>query len=286
VLRMSAVKSSFTLEDITDTEAFRKLGAALAANPDGELSRTLVGARVITGPDGIKRTELIRSTAADRITSAPTLFALDELRIQLVDMVLASPSVPARANQRAAVAPLIKAFFEGLGDKAEVVLSANIERAGTRLIMLVATEQRRFMSKPSFEEVVELKEFNPSRATDKTISYDRFGPFSKSVAYEGWQRSMFPVVWFDSEPERKVANMVDGDDMVTCWVRLHINDLPILWNSAGQQYNPDLIVIDADRTHWIVETKMDKEVDSDDVLGKREAARRWRTTSTPITRSM
>src|SRR5215469_4252220 len=30
VLRMSAVKSSFTLADITDTDVFRKLGAALA----------------------------------------------------------------------------------------------------------------------------------------------------------------------------------------------------------------------------------------------------------------
>ena len=275
VLRMSAVKSSFSLADITDTDAFRKLGAALAANPDGELSRTLVSARVVTGPDGIKRTELIRSTAADRIRSAPTLFALDELRTDLVEMVLASPSVPARANQRAAVAPLIEAFFEGLGDKAEEVLSANIERAGSRLILLVAAEQRRFMSKPSYEEVVELKEFNPSRATDKTISSDRFGPFSKSVAYEGWQRSMFPVVWFDSEPERRVANMVDEDDMVTCWVRLHIGDLPILWNSAGQQYNPDLIVIETDDTHWVVEVKMDKEVESEDVQGKREAAKRW-----------
>ncbi len=275
VLRMSSVKSSFSLADITDTDAFRKLGAALAANPDGELSRTLVSARVVTGPDGIKRTELIRSTAADRIRSAPTLFALDELRTELVDMVLASPSVPARASQRAAVAPLIDAFFDGLGDKAEEVLSANIERAGTRLIMLVTAEQRRFMSKPSYEEVVELKEFNPSRATDKTTSSDRFGPFSKSVAYEGWQRSMFPVVWFDSEPERRVANIVDGDDMVTCWVRLHIGDLPILWNSAGQQYNPDLIVIESDNTHWVVEVKMDKEVESEDVQGKREAAKRW-----------
>src|SRR5437899_12791533 len=111
---MSTVKSSFSLADITDTEAFRKLGAALAANPDGELSRTLVSARVVTGPDGIKRTELVRSTAADRIRSAPSLFALEDLRTQLVEMVLASPSVPARARQRAALDPLIAAFLDGL----------------------------------------------------------------------------------------------------------------------------------------------------------------------------
>jgi type III restriction enzyme len=275
LLRMSAVKSSFSLADITDTEPFRKLGAALATNPEDELSRTLVGARVVTGADGIKRTELIRSTAADRIRSIPTLFSLDDLRSQLFDIVLASPAVPARANQRAAAAPLIEAFFNGLGGKAEEVLSANLARAGARLIRLVADEQRRFMAKPTYEEVVELKGLNPTRATDKSVTPDKLGPFLKSIAYEGWKRSIYPVVWFDSEPERRVANMVDEDDSVSCWVRLHINDLPILWNSAGQEYNPDLIVIGTDGTHWLVEVKMDKELGASDVQGKREAARRW-----------
>ncbi|MHB8290658.1 MAG: hypothetical protein ACYDEY_15825 [Acidimicrobiales bacterium] len=59
------------------------------------------------------------------------------------------------------------------------------------------------------------------------------------------------------------------------WVRLHLNELPILWNSGGQQYNPDFIVIETDGTHWVVEVKMDKEMTSADVQGKREAATRW-----------
>ena len=83
------------------------------------------------------------------------------------------------------------------------------------------------------------------------------------------------MAWFDSEPERRVANMVDDDANVNCRVRLHINDLPILWNSAGQEYNPDLVVIDNDGTHWIVEVKMEKEVTSEQVQAKREAAKRW-----------
>ena len=105
VLRMSAVESAFTLADITDTDRFRKLGASLAANPDGELARTLVSARIVVGPDGIKRTELVTSGAADEVRSIPTLFALEDLRNQLVEMVLGSPAVPARKDQRAAVAP-------------------------------------------------------------------------------------------------------------------------------------------------------------------------------------
>ena len=43
------------------------------------------------------------------------------------------------------------------------VLSANLDRAGARLVNLVAEEQRRLMAKPSYHEVVELKDFNPMR---------------------------------------------------------------------------------------------------------------------------
>lgn len=275
LLRMSAVESAFTLADITDTEPFRKLGASLAANPDSELSRTLVSARIIVGADGIRRTELVTSGAADRVQSSPTLFAEEELRTQLVAMVIGSPAVPARKDQRTAIAPLMDAFFAGLGSSAVALLSANLGRAGARLVKLVAEEQRRYMAAPSFNEVVELREFAPTRTTDKSVSGDRFGAFSKTEAYEGWKRSLFPMEWFDSRPERTVANMVDDDSEVVCWVRLHTGELPILWNSMGQEYNPDLIVIDLDGTHWVVEVKMDKEMSSEDVKGKRDAARRW-----------
>ncbi len=170
---------------------------------------------------------------------------------------------------------MLDAFFDGLGNKAVEVLSANLDRAGARLVRLIESEQRRFMAKPSFEEVVEIKVFDPVRVTDKDVSGNRHGAFSKALAYEGWNRGMFPLAWFDSAPERTVANIVDDDESVAWWVRLHIGDLPILWNGAGQQYNPDLIVIETDGTHWVVEVKMDKEMTSADVQGKREAARRW-----------
>jgi type III restriction enzyme len=223
----------------------------------------------------VKRTELIRSQAADQVKSEPTLFALDELREKLTEIVLASPAVPARKEERSALQPLLEAFLAGLGEKAEEVLSANLERAGARLMRLVGEEQRKYMAKPKMGEIIRLEEFDPKRATDKDVNEDRFGPFSKAEAYSGWKRSLFPVEWFDSEPERRVANMVDGDNAVECWVRLHLKELPILWNSAGQEYNPDLIVIEANGQHIVVETKMEKEMMAADVQAKREAALRW-----------
>lgn len=273
-LQMTALKSHFSLADITDVDGFRKLGAALAANPDGELNRMLVNARVVEGLDGVKRTETYRSQAEDHIHSVPTLFSLGDLRTQLAEMVLASSAVPARVEEVAAVEPLLDAFFDGLGPNAEEILSANIQRAGARLIRLVEDEQRAHMAEPSYDEVVNLVEFRPSRTTDKPPTDDRFGPFSSRVAYEGWKRSLFPTNWFDSSPERTVANAVDGDESVSCWVRLLNGDLPILWNDS-QNYNPDLFVIETDGMHYLVEVKREKDMSTAEVLGKREAALRW-----------
>jgi type III restriction enzyme len=275
VLRMTNLKSRFSLADITSHDAFRKLGAQLAADPDGELNRTVVSARVVTGPDGVKRTELITADAADRVRSDPRLFPVDDMRAQLTDLVLASPSVPARHTERTAFEPLLSAFLDGLGDKAGVVLSANLGRAAARLIRLVEQEQRKFMAKPTCEEIVEFRDFNPLRVTDKPESRDRHVAFSTSVAYDDWKRCMYALAWFDSRPERTVANMIDSEPHISSWARLHVGDIPLLWNAGGQHYNPDLLVIETNGTHWLVEVKMDKEMDSSDVLAKREAAIRW-----------
>lgn len=275
ILRMSTVESSFSLADITDTSRFRRLGESLAADPDGELARTVVGARVVTGPDGVKRTELVTSAAVDRVATQQTLFESETLRTRLTEIVLASPSVPARRDQRAALSPILEAFLGGLGQKGPEILSANLDRAGARLVRVVAEEQREYMAKPWFQEVVELRDFAPIRATDRAVSGDRFGAFSRSAAYDGWRRSLFPLEWFDSRPERTAANSLDGADEVACWVRLHTGELPILWNGFGQEYNPDFIAIESDGHHWVIEIKMDKVMASPDVAGKREAAQRW-----------
>lgn len=115
----------------------------------------------------------------------------------------------------------------------------------------------------------------PSEVKYVECGLSRLGEGARAWQLRHWTRSLFPIEWFDSRPERTVANLVDADEHVTRWVRLHTGELPILWNSAGREYNPDFIVIEDDGTHWIVEVKMNKEMTSADVLGKREAAKRW-----------
>jgi hypothetical protein len=58
-------------------------------------------------------------------------------------------------------------------------------------VKLVVEEQRQDTAAPSYHEVVEMKDFTPTRATDKPVSGDRFGGFSRTVACEGWRRVRF-----------------------------------------------------------------------------------------------
>ena len=51
-------------------------------------------------------------------------------------------------------------------------------------------------------------------------------------------------------------------------------DLPILW-AEGRNYEPDFVVVEKEDAHWVVEVKMDKEMATEAVKGKREAAQRW-----------
>lgn len=179
---------------------------------------------------------------------------------------------PRARGQRAQLAPLLKAFLAGLGDQAELILSAYLDRAAAGFIQLVGTEQRRFAAVPRYDEVLDLHQFAPLRHGRPVTSADRYGPFRKGVGYTGWQRSMYQQVWFDSATERQMANLIDDTSGIDVWARLHINDLPIRWD--GGSYNPDfLVAAHADR--WVIETKADRDLQTENVKGKREAAQRW-----------
>jgi type III restriction enzyme len=83
-------------------------------------------------------------------------------------------------------------FFTGLGAAAIELLSANLGRAGARLVTLVAEEQRRFMAAPLYQDVVELREFRPTRATDKTMSGDRFWGLQQGGGVRGMAAIALP----------------------------------------------------------------------------------------------
>ena len=136
-------------------------------------------------------------------------------------------------------------------------------------------ERRRTSRRPvRQEEATELADFAKTRVGRPETSADRFGAFQKGVGYDGYRKSLYAQDWFDSSTERDVANLLEDEAEITLWVRLQIGDLPILWTGACE-YNPDFIAIDRAGAHWLIEVKMDKELASADVRGKRAAARRW-----------
>ncbi len=271
---MTTVKSHFSLADITDLEPFRRLGESIAGDPSGSLRRVALGARVVSGPDGLRQTELVTTRAVDRVESPATLLPMEDARQELVGQVLSAPVVPARANQRRPAAEIVDAFLRGLGPQAEKLLSGYLDRASAGLVHLVTEEHRKFAAKPSYGEVVELTDFRKTRIGRAETSQDRFGPFKRGVGYEGYRKSLYAQDWFDSSTERDVANLLEDEPSISLWVRLQTGDLPILWTD-GREYNPDFLAVDRDDTHWVIEAKMDKEMGSGDVQGKREAARRW-----------
>jgi type III restriction enzyme len=197
---------------------------------------------------------------------------LEQIRRDLSERILAAPIVPSRKGQRTQLEPILDAFIKGLGDQAEAILSSYMDRAAARLIQIITDEHRHFVSSPTFKEVVELREFRPTRHGRPNVSKDRFGAFRRGVGYEGWNRSLYAQNWFDSSTERSLANMVDGAKGIDVWVRLLTHDLEIRWD--GGNYNPDFLVAEGS-LRWVVETKADRDLATANVQAKRKAAQRW-----------
>ena len=274
-LRMTTIRSRFSLADLTDMRPFRLLGEKIAADPAQELRRTVFSARRVVGPDGLPQVHVVRRSAADAIEASSDLFPVDRLRSDLARLVLSADVVPGRIEEKRHLGGILDAFVEGLGARAQEALSHYLDRAAARLIRLIEKKQDEIAPPPSYDHELDVVELNPVRSGRPKTSEDRCGPFRRGVGYTGWTKSLYSEVWFDSTPERAVALILDEDDSVSHWVRLHRNDLPILWHNAGRDYNPDLIAVENDGTHLLIEVKSDREIDSIDVTAKAEAARRW-----------
>jgi type III restriction enzyme len=276
VLEMLPVESKFSLNDITNLDPFKKLGEKIAQDPEDELRRELLSAEIRVGADGLREAVFTTETADEAVKSAPTVIPLDDAKKQLVGLILASPVVPARPAEQKAAERLVGEFVKGIGVDAPSVLSRYLGRAGARLVKLINSEYKKVMAKPTYQEVVEVREFTPTRVGRPTTSRSRKAKFKRNVGYTGWsKRSIFNQVWFDSGTELALANVLDGSAEIEHWLRLHRDDLPILWSSGGSWYHPDFIAIDTDGVHWIVEAKSNRDLESEDVQAKREAAQRW-----------
>jgi type III restriction enzyme len=274
VVESVAVPPQFSLLDVTDMEPFRAYGRRLAVNPSDELRRSLITATMRLGPSGIPEVDLTTRAAQDRIHSQGTLLAPEDARNELLRRLLAAPQVPPTASQVGAAVPMVEAFLDGLGDAVEH-LGAWLDQAAGGLIQLVQKKLRESVGPVVLSESVRYVEYAKARTGRPRTSQDVLGEFTRGVGYTEFRKSLYAEDWFDSRPERDLANIVDQADSVVMWLRLQRGDLTILWRGQSSWYSPDFLVREQDGASWIVEVKADRDMDTADVQAKKDAADRW-----------
>jgi type III restriction enzyme len=228
----------------------------------------------VRAADGLERTELVTGPAADKVRSEASLIPLEQARTDLLDTVTGAPIVPRRASERAAAAPILGAFMAGLGDQAQEVLSVYGDRAAARLIQLVTNEHRRFVPKPKYENVVEIKTFSGVRLSKPNPSKDRTGKFTRSMPYEGFKRSLYARI--GSTPRPSATRRTFSTTPMRSLTGSAFS--AVTYRSSGKApaaSTTRFIAVDTNDTHWVIEVKSDKDLSSAEVQTKREQARRW-----------
>ncbi len=114
-------------------------------------------------------------------------------------------------------------------------------------------------------------------ATDPVLDY-RQPPADKSnmakFLFGGFIRCLYPVQKFQSDPERKLAVILDREAIK--WFKPAKGQFQIYYKSGADhlEYQPDFVAETKDRI-YMMEPKARNEMTDDDVLAKKEAAVKW-----------
>ena len=86
-------------------------------------------------------------------------------------------------------------------------------------------------------------------------------------------RACYAQAKFDSDTERKMAELLERDPAVELWMKPGPNQFKI-FDSEGAAYRPDFVV-ETKTERLIIETKRGSDMDDVDVLRKADAASLW-----------
>jgi type III restriction enzyme len=114
-------------------------------------------------------------------------------------------------------------------------------------------------------------------AKDGLVPYSQTVPKSdiRRYLFDGFKKSFYPQVPFDSTPEKDFAAVLERDPAVLKWVRPPDGNVPIRYR--GRSYDPDFIVETAEMK-YIIEVKARKELEpvmDNEVREKALAAIDW-----------
>lgn len=268
-----AQPQAVSLNQVHEMKPFEDLGKALQHDAGDTLIRTLLKA---------KGGQIKSQKAEDTVEALHLDTPLDTSRKGLIEAVMRVKGVERRKNELNAAGAIVDTMIEAMGDTAAENLSAYFDRAAKRLQAEVAIQMRQHANAAVvFNDEVRVTNLDKPRTARRKHEAGHTDSFQRSLAYDGWKRNAYEYAWFDSSPEYKAAAAIDEDPNVIVWARLHRGDIPITWTQEGREYNPDLVVIEeieSKRTCWLVETKMNVQMTSAEVTGKKRAARTWAST--------
>lgn len=101
---------------------------------------------------------------------------------------------------------------------------------------------------------------------------------TRKHVFGGFKKCCYPLQKFDADPERRLAEIVDGDADVEKWLKPGRNQFRIDYRS-GESYEPDFVV-ETKTKMLICEVKAKNELEDPIVKAKAAAATKWCKTAT------
>jgi type III restriction enzyme len=127
------------------------------------------------------------------------------------------------------------------------------------------------------EGFTEVKESAFTSVRETPLDY-RISPADKSnmarYLFSGFSKSLSPLAKFHSEPERKLAVILEREALK--WLRPAKGQFQMFYRSGNDhlEYQPDFVAETADRT-YMLEPKQANQMSDGDVLAKRDVAVQW-----------
>lgn len=104
----------------------------------------------------------------------------------------------------------------------------------------------------------------------------------KSLMFTGFKKACHKSYKFDSKTEKDFAIILEGDDSVKKWLRPAPNQFNITWDNNKKNYEPDFVVETNDKI-YLVETKKEKDIPTEEVQSKAKAALEYCKNATDYT---
>lgn len=92
----------------------------------------------------------------------------------------------------------------------------------------------------------------------------------KSKVFTGFKKACHSAYKFDSTQEKQFVICLENDNYVEKWLRPAPNQFNIIWNTVGNNYEPDFIV-ETEKEILMVEIKKESDINTDEVQAKKKA---------------